>query len=320
MTRAGFQRIDVETRPSLFMKRNDILWKSILEDTFDDFLRFFFPDADELFDFDLGFEYLDKELEQLFPPEKDRYAPKYVDKLVKVFTNEGSEEWILVHIEVQGYADKFFADRMFTYYYRIWDKYRRRTIAFAILTDENESFRPCKFEHSFLGTALTYQFNTFKVLDQSDQCLAESNNPFSQVILTVKAALSGKKLGEEDLLSLKIQLARRLLSRNIPKAKIGKLMIFLKFYVRLGKEELDEKFDSEIDTLTHNDKTTMGIEEYLLYDAEMTGLEKGIEKGREEKNTSFTKKLLQETSFPPEEIARLVDVPLEFVMEIKEKL
>jgi len=298
------------------MKRNDILWKSILEDTFDDFLRFFLPNADELFDFNLGFEYLDKELEQLFPPEKDRYAPKYVDKLVKVFTNEGCEEWILVHIEVQGYADKLFADRMFTYYYRIWDKYRRRTTAFAILTDENESFRPCKFEQSFLGTKLVYEFNTFKVLDQSDQCLAESNNPFAKVILTVKAALDGKKLREEDLLSLKIQLARRLLSGDMPKAKIGKLMIFLKFYVRLGGEEMDEKFDIEIDTLTHNDRVTMGIEEYLLYDAEMTG----IEKGREEKNISITKTLLLETSFPPEEIARLVDVPLEFVMEIKEKL
>jgi len=298
------------------MKRNDLLWKSILEDTFDDFLRFFFPDADELFDFDLGFEYLDKELEQLFPPEKDRYAPKYVDKLVKVFTKEGCEEWILVHIEVQGYADRLFADRMFTYYYRIWDKYRKSTTAFAILTDDDKDFHPCKFERSFLGTTLIYGFNTYKIMNQSEECLTESDNPFAQVILTVKAALNGKKLREEDLLSLKIQLARRLLSRNIPKVKIGKLMIFLKFYVRLGREELDEKFDIEIDTLTHNDRVTMGIEEYLLYDAEMTG----IEKGREEKNTSFTKKLLRETSFPPEKIARLVDVPLEFVMEIKEKL
>jgi hypothetical protein len=32
------------------MKRNDILWKAALEDLFDDFLRFFYPDADQLFD------------------------------------------------------------------------------------------------------------------------------------------------------------------------------------------------------------------------------------------------------------------------------
>ena len=51
------------------MKHNDILWKATLEDLFDDFLRFFYPDADQLFDLEKGFEYLDKELEQLFPPE-----------------------------------------------------------------------------------------------------------------------------------------------------------------------------------------------------------------------------------------------------------
>ena len=68
------------------MKRNDILWKAALEDLFDDFLRFFYPEAETLFDLEKGFEYLDKELEQLFPPEFDDYAPRYVDKLVKVFT------------------------------------------------------------------------------------------------------------------------------------------------------------------------------------------------------------------------------------------
>ncbi|WP_460951141.1 hypothetical protein [Spirosoma daeguense] len=46
------------------MQRDDSLWKAILEDVFDDFLRFSFPNADELFYLDKGFEYLDKELEQ----------------------------------------------------------------------------------------------------------------------------------------------------------------------------------------------------------------------------------------------------------------
>ncbi|WP_223833795.1 RpnC/YadD family protein [Spirosoma profusum] len=103
------------------------MWKAILEDVFDDFLRFFYPNADDLFDFDKGFGYLDKELEQLFPPEQDTYQPRYVDKLVKVFTQKAGkpiEQWILVHIEVQGYKDPHFAERMFQYYYRIFDKYR----------------------------------------------------------------------------------------------------------------------------------------------------------------------------------------------------
>jgi hypothetical protein len=34
----------------MYMKRDDSLWKAILEDVFDDFLRFFYEKADEIFD------------------------------------------------------------------------------------------------------------------------------------------------------------------------------------------------------------------------------------------------------------------------------
>jgi len=84
------------------MQRNDSLWKGILEDTFEDFLRFLVPEADDVFDFSKNVEYLDKELEQLFPPDEE-FKLRYVDKLAKVYTRQGTEEWVLVHVEVQGY-------------------------------------------------------------------------------------------------------------------------------------------------------------------------------------------------------------------------
>ncbi|TLV00857.1 Rpn family recombination-promoting nuclease/putative transposase [Dyadobacter luticola] len=296
------------------MNRNDILWKSILEDIFDDFLRFFCPEADEVFDFTKPFVYLDKELEQLFPPEDDQFASRYADKLVKVYTIEGDEEWILVHIEVQGFPDKQFAARMFTYYYRIWDKYRKRTTAFAILTDENQNFRPCKFEQAFLGMRLCFEFNSVKILDYSDECLEASDNPFAQVILTVKAALMAKKVCQQDLYDFKTQLARRLLNSKFSKYKIGKLMNFLKFYVRFDSDEYNELFESEITTLEKS--TTMSIEEAVIYVAK----EEGLEKGRMERNQVFVKNLLKETSFSVDEIARLAGVPVDFVQEVKDNL
>ncbi|MCU0469742.1 MAG: Rpn family recombination-promoting nuclease/putative transposase [Arcicella sp.] len=100
----------------------DILWKGIIEDLFEFFICYFYPESDTLFDFTKGFVFLDKELEQLFPISENNR--RFADKLVKVYTKEGNEKWILVHIEVQGYEDKNFADRMFTYYYRIFDKYQ----------------------------------------------------------------------------------------------------------------------------------------------------------------------------------------------------
>ncbi|MFT3950105.1 MAG: hypothetical protein QM763_24280 [Agriterribacter sp.] len=49
----------------LTMKFDDSLWKAILEDLFADFLRFFFSNADAIFDMKKGFEYLDKEMAQI---------------------------------------------------------------------------------------------------------------------------------------------------------------------------------------------------------------------------------------------------------------
>jgi hypothetical protein len=48
---------------------------------------------------------MDKELEAIFPTE-DSIKPRYVDKLIKVYTISGEAEYILGHIEVQGYRDK----------------------------------------------------------------------------------------------------------------------------------------------------------------------------------------------------------------------
>lgn len=176
------------------MKRDDSLWKAILEDIFDDFLRFFVSDADQLFDFQKGFEFLDKELNQLFPPDRDDFQPRYVDKLVKVFTREGQEEWILIHIEVQGYRDNLFAQRMYQYYARIFDKYQKPITAFAILTDGNRQFKPTVYERSFLGTTLSYRYNVYKVLEQDMAVLDAANNPFAIVIMTVLIALQKQQI------------------------------------------------------------------------------------------------------------------------------
>ena len=61
---------------------------------------------------------------------------KQIDKLVQVYLKDGSEKWILIHIEVQGYNDLNFPERMFKYfYYRIYDKYGKKIVALAIFLE-----------------------------------------------------------------------------------------------------------------------------------------------------------------------------------------
>jgi len=305
------------------MKRNDILWKAALEDFFDDFLRFFYPDADKLFALDKDFEYLDKELEQLFPPEADNYSPRYVDKLVKVFTLQGNEEWILIHVEVQGYTDNDFAKRMFQYYYRILDKYDKPITAFAILADANKNFHPKHYERDFLGTKIYYSFNTYKIIEQNEAELEASNNPFAMAVLTAKLALSRPKLEEQQFFDLAYNLAKRLLAKQMPKAKIRQLMNFLRHYMHFENTEMIAKFEKEISILTER-STTMGIEEFLLDSAKKEGRKEGIEEGMTqkelEKNVAFTRNLLTSTDFSISKIAQLVGVNEEFVLNVKSEL
>jgi len=305
------------------MRRDDILWKTVLEDVFDDFLRFFIPDADRFLDLSRGVEYLDKELDQLFPPEEDEYKPRYVDKLAKVYTRSGAEEWILVHVEVQGYKDNHFAKRMFQYYTRIWDKYDRSVVAMAIFTDPEPGFHPKAFEQSFLGTSVCYTYNTYKVMDQPEATLAENPNPFAIVAWTVQAALKRSKITGQELYDLKLSIARRLVTRRIDKAKIGKIMDFLRYYVRFENAELGANFDREIAVITEN-SASMGIQEFLLHRAKKEGVQEGVQKGRElgrqESIHELIRNQLRKKQFTPGQIAEIFDQPLALVLALKTEL
>ena len=195
------------------------------------------------------------------------------------------------------------------------------------MTDSQKTFRPSVFTQSFYGTNLICQFNSYKVLDQDSAALDADNNPFTAAILTVLLALQKKKIGENDLLTLKLDLAKRLLGKPFPGDKIRALMNFLKSYVRFKKPETGVIFETEYDNLT-NRRQTMGIEEYLLYRAEKPGERKGDKKGLKigselaklERDTLFVTNLIECSTFSDEEIARFADVSIDFVAHLRTQI
>ena len=83
-------------------RKDDSIWKVVMEEVFDDLLRFVYPDADHVYDLGRGFEFLEQELAQLYPDPEEANDTRYADKLVKVYTREGQEEWVFFHVEIQG--------------------------------------------------------------------------------------------------------------------------------------------------------------------------------------------------------------------------
>src|SRR5207248_1512165 len=83
-----------------FMSDFDSPWKEALDVYFEPFVALFFPEAHAEIDWSRGYEALDKELQQVV--REAEQGRRVVDKLVRVWRLQGDEEWVLIHIEVQG--------------------------------------------------------------------------------------------------------------------------------------------------------------------------------------------------------------------------
>lgn len=288
----------------------------MLEEIFDDLLRFVFPDADQIFDLTKGFEFLDKELAELYPEPEKSSDTRFVDKLVKVYQPGGENEFVPVHVEVQGQFDKHFAERMFEYYYRIRDHYKQPPITIAIFTGADAKQLPDRFEEHFQGTHLVYQYNTLSLVNYTDEELMKSDNPFAMVILAAKTALLKGKIPELELKDRKLLIARQLIGKKIfSKRKVEKILVFLNNYILFDKKETTRIFTKQLDLITAK-KATMGIVEQL---AEIKQQEARME-GRGMANRLFIKNLLKDSDFTLEKIASLTGVSIDYVKHVKKNI
>ncbi|NJN77380.1 MAG: hypothetical protein HC803_02860 [Saprospiraceae bacterium] len=261
----------------------DELWKGIIEELFEDFLYFFFPKFVHEVDFTKPFEFLDKELNELIPASESEN--RRADLLVKVFLKSGIEKWILIHTEVQGYGDKDFPLRMYTYNYRSYDRFNQDVVGLAILTDENPDFCPTYYERETWTSKIRYDFQTFKLLNYDETYYEEFDNPFASVMLVARSFLRNKSLKtDENLLSLKLQLFRTMYEKGYNKDIIRKIANFIKLYVSFKNNDYFIKFETELDKITKY-QPTMGLLELIkqrtIEAAKEVGLEEGLEKGME---------------------------------------
>jgi hypothetical protein len=110
---------------------------------------------------------------------------RYVDKLVKVWTVDGGECWVLIHVEVQTTRDPDFPQRVYVYNYRVFDRYNRPVASLAVLADDDPDWRPNEFRSRLFGCEAGLHFPVVKLHDFAAQeaVLEASNNPFAPVVL-----------------------------------------------------------------------------------------------------------------------------------------
>lgn len=303
----------------------DMLWKGMIEVIMQDLLLFVDPEIGKELDLERGFQYLDKELVEIYPEAEQPANNRVVDKLVKVFLRDGAERWMLLHIEVQRKNEKDFPRRMFEYFIRLFAKHGHPVAAIAILIGKDGSKMPAAYEDHCLWMRARYDYKTICIADYPDEELAESTNPFAAVMLVAKEALLRVKGGEEEqdkaLLEKKILMVRLLKDRLavFGQKKTQAILSFLYNYVVFKKTETNRKFEEKTDQILGK-TNTMDIFDQLVEIKYQEGIEKGVKKGLQKGLRKAVRLFLTNTEFSPEKIAELVEVPVSFVERIKKDL
>jgi hypothetical protein len=255
----------------------DSPWKDILELYVEAFVQFFFPQLHKLIDWNLGYEFMDKELQKVFKDAKTKQ--RFTDKLAKVRLLNGKTTVVYIHVEVQGQYDEDFAKRMFIYNYRLFDRYDTSVISLAILGDDNSDWRPQSYSYGLAGFKMSCRFPIVKLLDyQKNQLkwksLEKSTNPFSIVVRVHLRAIETRNSNRQRLYWKK-ELFKTLYKANYTVQEILDLFRFMDWVLALPKK-LEQQFN---DFVTQHEE-----DEQMPYvtNIERFGIEKGHKKGLEE--------------------------------------
>ncbi|BAU16050.1 hypothetical protein LEP3755_66170 (plasmid) [Leptolyngbya sp. NIES-3755] len=222
----------------------DAPWKEALERYFEQFLIFFFPQIHAEIDWQRGCESMDSEFQQVVRDAE--VGKRFVDKLVKVWQRNGQEVFVLIHVEIQSQYDAEFAKRMYTYSYRIFDRYNRDVVSLAILGDTEQTWRPNSYHIDRWGCRVGIEFPSVKLLDFATRIdeLAEDHNPFARLVwahLQTQATTGNA----EERLAWKLRLILEMQSVGYSEDTILELFRFIDLMMTLPPE-LDLAFDAEI--------------------------------------------------------------------------
>ncbi len=252
----------------------DSPWKEALEEYLADCFALLFPQIADEIDWEHAPEFLENELRQVMYDAE--LGPSRVDMLARVWLRDGRDVWILVHVEVQGQEDTRFAQRMFGYFYRLYDRYARPIVSLAVLTDERPSWRPSAFALEQWGCTMHFVYPVAKLTDWRgrQEELAVSDNPFAVFVLAHLAAQDTKRdVPERE--RAKLGLIRRLYDRGHSRQRIQSLFRFIDWLLLLPADR-EAALWQEIKSWEEERQVP------YITSVERIGQAKGLEQGRVE--------------------------------------
>lgn len=300
-------------------KKNDELLKGVLQENFFDFLSFVYPDADEIVDFEMGIDFMDKELFAILPRRTRTNDKRVADLLAKLYLKNGTEKWILLNVEIEGGNEAAFAHRMFQYNYRIRDRYGVSVAAIAVFIGNEKQARPNEYRDQLLGTTISFQYLTYHIFDDSQEVLLKKKNPFALIVLACRKALLEGKITDEELGRERLTIAKVLLSHNYDRHRIVGLILFLKNLIYINDDDINDVFDQQIEILTEK-KINMSVLEILKMWERREGKLEGKREGKLEGKIEIVENLIVKLGCSDEQVIDVAKVSPTFVKRIRKKL
>lgn len=312
----------------------DAAWKTILEAFEVEVVEVLFPEIFDDIDWNAGTESLDLELAEIQKEifDKDSAEKIISDKIIKVRLKDNNSKILFIHVEVQSYSSEedIFGERMFRYFYRIWDRFRYKNkdksevIAAAIYTYKGNRGKDTKYVYKIPkldDEVLTYNFRTIDV-EKLDLEKISYNNPLKLVFKMAKTLLNTSSK-DIDIYNAKIQLAEELIEYDKIKnqEQVKALADFLEYLFLIQDEELDNKYKEYKRERGGAIKMTVDQirEKYYSLKAKEDGKIEGIKEGEYNKSIENAKNFLN-LGISPEIVAQGTGLSLEEVNKIKDEL
>jgi len=252
----------------------DAAWKLTLEQFLPDFLTLAFPDIAGAIDWSVPFCFLDTELQEIVPDSESGLLR--VDKLVELQRLDGVPEVLLIHAEIQAQRDDDLPERMFRYFCRIMDRFRRFPISVAVLADPVPHWKPSRFSSSELGCGVEFRFPACKLRDLDLEPWLARGNPVARVIEAHRLAQATGGKPEERRRG-KFRLVRNLLTSGMPEGEIRQVLRLMHWLLALPPVE-EIRFRQDLGRLQEE----MGMPNLSTYDRLVweEGQVEGLAKGR----------------------------------------
>jgi predicted transposase/invertase (TIGR01784 family) len=216
---------------------HDRLFKELLETFFTEFVALFFPDA-----------YREIDLTHLTFLQQEVFTDvtagdKHVVDLLAETKLRDENGLVLIHVENQAYFQQDFSERMFIYFTRLYQKFRRKILPIVIFSYDVGHDEPDCFQIGFpFLEVLKFHFYKLELKKRNWREYIESDNPVAAALLSKMGYQPAEKV------QVKLEFMRMLTRLRLDPARMTLLTGFFETYLKLNSNE-EKILENEVQKL-----------------------------------------------------------------------